>query len=494
MNFLLSFILILQIPDENVKILESMRIENNYRIYLQHLLWSFQGIDDMECVSEFFDVNNDGYPDVLAESYDAGATGNAHFFCLSGNSGETIWAVWPQGGLSNSGGWGDQCISYIPDLNNDGYGDALLGTAWGGRTIFAISGYNGSTIWSYNTYNDPYGSGWVYSINPLRDIDGDSVWEVIAGVGTTCQTVFCFSGRTGNIIWRFRAEDAIGSVHSIRDVNNDNYDDVLAGAWGNGTDRRIYCISGNSRGNNPTILWSFNTGGDVYCVRPIPDVNGNGIDDALASSWSNIIFCLEGSSGQVIWQRDIGNDGMRIEVLDDINGDSIWEVIVGSMNYAVILLDGRTGNEIWRRPTGGMVWTVYPIGDVNLNGKKDVVAGCGDGNIYLLEGSNGQIIWQYNTVGWVNSVRSINDVNGDNLDDVLAGNQFQTQPGFVYCLEGDTFTTSLKENKNLPKREFNSIFDATGRKVEKLKYGIYFWYSNKLEKLVILKRNAKFLH
>lgn len=479
MTILLLFSFTCSIPDQGVIILNKRSEQTSFLLGSGHLLWNFPGIDDIECLSLFFDVEGDSINDVLAESYDAGASGPAHFFCLSGKTGDTIWAIWPSGGISNSGGWGDQCVSFIPDLNGDDYGDALLGTAWGGRTVFAISGRNGDVLWSYNTYNDSIASGWVYCVTSLADVNGDSMPEVLAATGTNCQTVFCFSGADGSIIWRFYAQDALGSVCPIKDVNGDGYDDVIAGAWGNSRDRHIYCISGNSRGNQPQVFWSYEAAGDVYCVRTITDINRSGKDDCLASTWGNYIYCLEGGSGQLLWRSDIGAYGMRIELLDDINGDSIPEVIVGSWNNAIILLNGRTGEQIWQRPVSNDVWTVYPIGDVNGDGKQDVLGGCGDGNVYCVDGLNGAVIWNYSTGGWVNSVRSIRDVNGDKIDDCIAGNQFSSSPGYVYCIEGDTIITSIKEDKDKIAFTFGQkglrFYDQSGRVVEKLsKAGVYF--------------------
>ncbi|MEO0020225.1 MAG: PQQ-binding-like beta-propeller repeat protein [candidate division WOR-3 bacterium] len=497
MAILLLCTIIVSIPDQGVILLNKRSEQNSPFWGPGNLLWSFSGIDDIECLSPFFDVDGDSVNDVLAESYDAGASGPAHFFCLSGKTGDTIWAIWPSGGVSNSGGWGDQCVSFISDLNDDGCGDALLGTAWGGRTVFAISGRDGNVLWSYNTYNDSIASGWVYCVSSLADVNGDSLPEVLAATGTNCQTVFCFSGADGSIIWRFYAQDALGSVCAIRDVNGDGYEDVIAGAWGNSRDKHIYCISGNSRGNQPQVIWSYEAAGDVYCVRTIVDINRSGKDDVLASTWGNYIYCLEGGTGQLIWRTDIGTYGMRIELLDDINGDSIPEVIVGSWNNAIILLNGRNGEQIWQRPVGNDVWTVYPIGDVNGDGKQDVLGGCGDGNVYCVDGLTGAIIWNYSTGGWVNSVRSISDVNGDKLDDGIAGNQFASSPGYVYCIEGDTITTGLKEGKKKPDLQLGQqwlrVYDPSGRVVKKMsKPGVYFLIGEEKgrafrEKLLILK-------
>jgi len=142
--------------EENVqKMFERQIIFTQFRI-AGNLLWNFLAIDDVECVEPFWDINGDSISEVLVESFDTGANGPAHFFCLSGRTGDTVWAVWPTGGVSNSGGWGDQCVASVPDLNGDGIGDALLGTAWGGRRGFAIRWCGGKTIWAYDNFNDSF--------------------------------------------------------------------------------------------------------------------------------------------------------------------------------------------------------------------------------------------------------------------------------------------------------------------------------------------------
>jgi len=408
------------------------------------LLWRWLGIDDTECVSPIEDVNDDGYPDVLAENFDSGASGN-NFACLSGHveqGPEVIWSVHPMGGPSNSGGWGDQCVNSISDLNGDGYPDALLGTAWGGCTVFAINGVTGATLWSYDTYNDPSGNGWIYSVAPISDVNGDSVDDVLAGAGTTCRSAFCFSGATGAMLWRLNSSDAIGTVHGINDVNGDSIPDALIGAWGNGIDRRIYCVSGASVGT-ASVIWQYQTGGDIQSVTSIPDVNNNGVDDVVAASWDGNVYCREGSNGSQIWAHPFGADVARAEPVPDVNGDHIYDVFAGGFSGTVRMISGSDGHLLWSRTLpGGNSWTVYPVGDVDADDIGDVVAGNSvgggtGGTVFVLSGMDGDIVWDYQTNGWVNTVRGISDVNGDFLDDVIAGNQGGPGP-YVWCFEGDT--------------------------------------------------------
>ncbi len=408
------------------------------------LLWNWQGIDDTECVSSIGDVNSDGFPDVLAENYDAGASGN-NFTCLSGHSetvGDVVWSVHPTGGPSNSGGYGDHCVNSISDISGDGVADALLGTAWGGRTVFAINGATGTTLWSYDTYNDPVGSGWVYAVAPIPDVNNDGVDDVLAGVGSACRSAFCFSGSDGTMLWRLNAQDAIGSVHAISDVNGDSIPDALASAWGNSADRKVYCISGASSGS-ATVLWNYQTGGDVQHVTSIPDVNNNGSDDVIAASWDDNVYCLDGSSGALIWSHPLGGYASRAESVPDVDGDDVWDVIAGGWSNTVVMISGDDGLAIWTQSLpGSNSWSVNKLGDVNGDDINDViignsVSGGTGGTLFCLSGSDGEIIWDYVTNGWINTVRGIEDISGDLLYDVIAGNQ--GGPGaFVWCFEGDT--------------------------------------------------------
>ena len=217
------------------------------------LLWWFQGIENVECVSQFVDVDGDDLPDVLVETYDAGAPTADHFYCIKGNSlgyGTVFWSCRPPGGPSNSGGYGDQCVSYIEDLDGDGYADALLGTAWGGRTAYAIEGDLGYVIWSYDTYDNPP-SGWIYSICPIEDLNADDIPEVLFGAGSDADAAFCVDGTNGNLIWKFSANDAVFAVAEIEDVNDDGKNDALIGAGDN--EDRIICVSGASSGTASVI-------------------------------------------------------------------------------------------------------------------------------------------------------------------------------------------------------------------------------------------------
>ena len=121
------------------------------------LLWTFQGIEDVNAFASVPDANGDGVPDIVVETYDAGADGDHLYLLSGGDSGApaVIWSVRPVSGASNGGGYGQECLVSCDDLSGDGFPDVLLGTAWGNRSVHALNGLTGAVLWTFDTYNEP---------------------------------------------------------------------------------------------------------------------------------------------------------------------------------------------------------------------------------------------------------------------------------------------------------------------------------------------------
>lgn len=412
-------------------------------------IWSFQHIENVACVEAADDYNDDGIPDVIAEGYDAGASGNP-LVCLSGSGNgypDIIWSVHPQGGPSNSGGWGDKCLAYTDDLNGDGYNDILRGGAWGSRTIFAIDGLTGSTIWSYDTYVNPP-TGWIYSVARINDLTGDSIPDVLAGAGSDADKAYCFNGATGELIWQFNADDAVSQIAPLADINDDGLDEAVFASMDYG--EFVYCISGASHGSG-VPLWMFNTNASIYSVCTIKDINDDSYDDVITGTWSQRgIIAFSGhrfGQGMILWETPINTYIMKVVPCPDLDGDDYEDVLAASWSNYALAYSGVDGSEIWRCYCYDDVWAIDVINDMNGDGVPEVIAGSFAHNVYLIDGARGVHIWQCNVGAKPFSVRNIGDVNGDGFEDIIAGTQMLGgSGGQVFVISGGEPQSSIDEN------------------------------------------------
>lgn len=421
-----------------------------------NVLWMFQGIEDINAMVEVPDVDLDGVPEVAVETYDSGAGIADHLYLLSGGSSGTpavIWSIRPFGGLSSGGGDGDDCLNAAPDLSGDGFPDLVLGTAWGGRSAYGIDAIDGGVLWTFDTYvntpPNPPESGWVYTIHPIADLDGDLVSDVIFGCGSDNNGAYAVNGASGSVIYRLSALDAIFASGALGDVDGDGLSEAVFGAGDN--DDRVYCVRGSSVGS-ANLLWVASPGATNWHLTPFVDVDGDGKNDVVTATWNlttDQVQCLSGATGTQIWAYSTGsyNYGMRVVPLDDVNGDGVPDIAVGSWDNAAHVVSGADGSGIWRAEVGtlngGDVWAIDRVDDVTGDGISDVVAGSFDNNVYLFDGVSGAEVWSTNVGARLYSVRGVSDLSGNGIPDVLAGTQQLPSggpPGRLFALEGNVAT------------------------------------------------------
>ena len=442
------------------------------------LLWSYDFPDNVVCVAHIADINGDNIDEVAAEAYDAGIDLDQHLNTFWGNSSGHGVLRWGFGDDTTSGSWGDDCLIQGDDYNVDGVDDIILGTAWGDRSVYAIDAVTGEIIWYYDSHWFDGEGGWVYSVKPMPDIDNDDVGEVLAGIGghdngyAGPRSMYCFSGVDGQIILRLQAQDAIGSVNTIPDVNDDNIPDAICSAWGNGLDEKVYCVSGASSGVVYTPLWSYDCGADIQSVISIPDVNGDSKYDVIAGTWNDSVLCLSGANGARIWATHVGGWVIKVAEIPDLIAAGIPGIGVAHIGSAFQVLSAVDGSIYWSYPIGSNVWTVDAIEDLDGDGKLDVLTGNqSPGMVYCLSGADGSVIWSYNEGRLIYSVRSIDDISFDGYEDVLVGTQGSGGIAHLLALCGGTPSTRIEygpeENivqhgvyPRIGRHSFNIFFDA----------------------------------
>ena len=397
-----------------------------------------------------------------------------------------------------TGGYG---VSFPGDINNDGYGDILIGAY----------GYNGGTGRSYVVFGG-VGVGNSGSI-ALSSLDGSNGFKLDGEV---------LNDNSGLL------------VSGAGDINHDGVADFLIGApiHGPGNTGRSYAVFGKSGSHALLPLANLNgtngfkmdgeAMGDISgrIVASAGDVNKDGIADFVVGAYGhnnaagrtyvifgnqNIgksgFFSLSGLNGTNGFRIDgeIANDfsGLSAGGAGDINGDGYADLFVGApchnsntgRSYVVFGgassggsgllalsgLNGINGFKLDGEMGGDLSGEVSAAGDVNGDGYADLIIGSsvhngytgrsyvvfggarvgGSGLIPLssLNGINGFKLDGESAIDAFNGLLVANggDINGDGVADVLIGILGPTNPtpGRSYVVFGDIPPVIVNNNLQL---------------------------------------------
>jgi outer membrane protein assembly factor BamB len=216
-----------------------------------------------------------------------------------------------------------------------------------------------------------------------------------------------------------------------------------------------------------TLLLSMVGADNANCVRAIPDVTGDGLDEivvGIEESLENNIFCLDGASvgtASVVWSFEpygglsggwVYGDQSLVPASDaDGNGFANLLVATAGGGRTAYSLDTFDGAVHWHFDTyvannpadGGWVYSMAEMGDVTDDGVPEVALGVGfaPDSAIMVDGSpvgstQAAQVWRYSAGDAVSSVRNLGDVNGDGDDDALIA--VYDSGYMIRCLDGGT--------------------------------------------------------
>lgn len=392
----------------------------------QNTIWSYHVTgslwEHIRSIKSIPDVDNDDHADVIASSE------NDTLYCLSGTSGSLIWRFVADPCYLERG------LIAVPDLDSDSICDVVLGTVWGTRSVFAISGATGDTIWQYDTHE--YGSGgWVYEVSQMADMDDDSIVDILASAGGPDATrAYLFSGVDGTKIWEYNAGYACFGVREIGDITGDSMPDVAVSTGNSSSSAYRVVFLNGINGDEIRIVMLASAG---WTVVPIGDISGDDIPDVVCGLSGGDIHALSGADGSVLWTNSAGGTVIDLNVLPDVDNNGFPELLPsGTGMYNFFCIDAYSGSFVWTTPAIDQIFVNVSIPDINGDGICDAVGGTGYSTsyVYALNGATDSVFWQRNMGSPIESAHWIDDIDGNDVPDILVG----TRNGGIYALsDGD---------------------------------------------------------
>ncbi len=464
-------------------------------------------------VSSARDVNGDGYDDVIVGSYGySNYTGRAYIY-YGGSSMDDAADVTFTG--ENEEDKFGISVSSAGDVNNDGFGDIIVGgyahNSEEGRAYIYYGGSSMNNAVDVTITGEGRGDKFGYSVSTAGDVNGDDKDDVIVGAPSVYNSAgrayIFYGGSLSSSIDAVSADviisggvtnSALGcSVSNAGDVNGDDIDDVVVGAYtysnGNGRVFIFYgdgSLSGTLDDADADIIINAENNGDYLgiSVSTVGDVNGDGYDDIIAgaNSYSNYngrAYILYGGAdldesigaGDVDVKFDVPSEdnyfGCSVSSIGDVNDDDIDDIIVGAHGHSTykgrvyIFYGGSdmdnsadviiTGEKLAHH----LGWSASSAGDINNDGINDIIIGAygysnSTGRAYIFYGgslsstiiasSADIIITGKENFQFGYSVSSAGDVNGDNKDDIIIGAPgYATKKGRVFIFYGGSLSGEI---------------------------------------------------
>ncbi|MFA6239516.1 MAG: FG-GAP-like repeat-containing protein [Candidatus Hydrogenedentales bacterium] len=385
------------------------------------------------------DVNGDGYDDfgVGATDYDGGGIDDGRAYVYFGSV--TKYPADNEGWIITGEASGNRlgmALCSAGDVNNDGCHDVIVAAPYfsgshtnEGKVFLYMGSPNGlSTAAAWSKTGGQAGALFGRSVAGDGDVNGDGWKDVAIGTpqwdngqvdeGKVDVYLGSASGLGAGVAWTKEwdsADSRLGAAVAFAgDVNNDGYDDLLAGAplfeEGETDEGRVQLYLGMASGVSPSAVSRLQVNQAEahfgFAVAKAGDVNNDGFDDFIvgAPDYDHLIadegvayLYLGNSSGVVVanWGAAGGQAGAQmgysVASAGDVNKDGRSDVLVGAPGFdngnsnegrALLYLGasvGLTPSPVWtaegNRDSAKFGYSLAGVGDINRDTYEDVIIG-----------------------------------------------------------------------------------------------------------------------
>ncbi|MEE9378221.1 MAG: hypothetical protein V3V33_09310 [Candidatus Lokiarchaeia archaeon] len=480
------------------------------------------------------DISGDTIDDIILITY---YKDHPNLIAIASNNGTELWKFKPTiEGINTETFETQEFITYtwdleiINDIDEDSISEIVI-ASW--YRIFVVNGKSGSKIWM----RDGDFANDVWKLAVLEDINDNGYDTIIAGSegGKLC----AFDSESGKRLWTFKVNEikfsvmtiygisteaipnSIDDIKIIRDVDNDDIDEILITA----DDGYLRLISGklgveldNALCYNITIPTStlydlsdspYDSAKRIFTksgvkIYEIPDINNDGrgeymsiacdLDYRYSNGEKKIIegrifninpefeFQRINITHRLNWTYQSFYQGSYPEIIKSGSDIQIYFYLYGSSDYydpfssgnahiimydindvksenqTVVYSDPDEYGDISQYSTIQTNHYFLNVGDVNSDGFDDLFAISANGRYLCIDTTNNNTLWVRSRKDFELELTEINDLNSDGVNDFLIKQISDFEPDWIYSVIDYT----QEETTEVPKI-INELFTIDGK-------------------------------
>lgn len=317
------------------------------------------------------DLDGDGTTDVVIGT----GGGNDAVRAISGRTGATIWEV-------NSAADPFLAPYYSVSVRGNrvatgtGSASAQSPNPYNARRVYVLDAATGAEVWQAQTTFPNFRTTFFDG-----GVDGQFV--VTGGGEGGVNRLAAYAATTGQPAWSVSVPFSPFVIEPL----GVGVADALFVAGLSGTVLRVSGLNGQttwSAGGLGTSVWDIAGGRIPASFAPRLFVGSTRTD----------VVALDGVTGATVWTAETGGQVFGVDTVADVDADGFDEVVAVGKGGVALLLSGANGAELWRYTFGDGQFEqsgedVTSVPDLDANGVPEVAFGTRDGRVILLYGGGG---------------------------------------------------------------------------------------------------------